>query len=524
LGMMGAGSFTAQAQTNAELQAQIASLLAQIQQLQAQLGTGTTATSTFSFNRSLTIGAQGADVTALQDYLISAGYSIPAGATGYFGVQTQAATAAWQAANGVSPAVGYFGPISQARYNSLMVAAAPDTGDADDTDDSADDSDDSDDSSDTSTPSTSLQGGEGYLDSEDFSLSSYDIDLGDTEVVYETEFEAKDSDVEINRVDFTFTDERPWLYFDEVNLLVDGQEVASLSDSSSNYTEVTNGWRARFSGLSEVVLEDDKVEITLEVVVKDVMQGTRSADTVDVIMEENAVRFVDGAGINDYAPAANFTAVDVTFNDTFSDGSIDVTLGNNSPEDATILLDADSDTNGVEVLEFDIEAEESDVEVNDVYVTFGVSNAFTTTTLGQLIDRTRLYADGSLVSTKSVATTSTTSVDVVFDDLDYEIDEDNVVTFTVEVDFNDVTETGDFPREFEAHLTQVDAETSDFSDASEASLTIGDGEFHTLVVEGLVDNVASVTAATISDGTVGEFVFELDVTAYGDTFYIDEDT
>jgi hypothetical protein len=67
-----------------------------------------------SFTRDLTIGARGADVTCLQSWLISSGYSIPAGATGYFGMQTKAAVSAWQAAMGISPTAGYFGPKSRA--------------------------------------------------------------------------------------------------------------------------------------------------------------------------------------------------------------------------------------------------------------------------------------------------------------------------------------------------------------------------------------------------------------------------
>ena len=46
--------------------------------------------SSCSFTRSLTTGASGSDVTCLQQALIAAGYSIPAGATGYFGSQTVA--------------------------------------------------------------------------------------------------------------------------------------------------------------------------------------------------------------------------------------------------------------------------------------------------------------------------------------------------------------------------------------------------------------------------------------------------
>lgn len=69
------------------------------------------------FSRSLTIGSQGADVTCLQQALINGGFSIPAGATGYFGTQTRTAVASWQSSKNIAPAVGYFGPISRAAFN-----------------------------------------------------------------------------------------------------------------------------------------------------------------------------------------------------------------------------------------------------------------------------------------------------------------------------------------------------------------------------------------------------------------------
>src|SRR5690606_20104047 len=59
----------ARAQTAAELQAQINALLAQIAALQGNTGT----TASVSFSRDLTIGATGADVTSLQNWLISKG-------------------------------------------------------------------------------------------------------------------------------------------------------------------------------------------------------------------------------------------------------------------------------------------------------------------------------------------------------------------------------------------------------------------------------------------------------------------
>ena len=67
-----------------------------------------------AFTRDLQLGMTGDDVRVLQQYLIAAGYSLPAGASGYFGGQTRAALIAFQKAKGVIPAGGYFGPKTRA--------------------------------------------------------------------------------------------------------------------------------------------------------------------------------------------------------------------------------------------------------------------------------------------------------------------------------------------------------------------------------------------------------------------------
>ncbi len=121
----------ANAATSADLQAQIQALLAQVQQLQSQLATsgGTTtgaASVSCTFTRNLTVGSTGADVKCLQEYLNASGYTVAASGAGsvghettYFGPATKAALAKWQAANGVTPAAGYFGPLSRAEYVKL---------------------------------------------------------------------------------------------------------------------------------------------------------------------------------------------------------------------------------------------------------------------------------------------------------------------------------------------------------------------------------------------------------------------
>jgi peptidoglycan hydrolase-like protein with peptidoglycan-binding domain len=74
-------------------------------------------TTAYAFTRDLTLGSTGSDVKALQEYLNSHGFPVassgigsPGDETDYFGSLTQSALAKFQAANGISPALGYFGP------------------------------------------------------------------------------------------------------------------------------------------------------------------------------------------------------------------------------------------------------------------------------------------------------------------------------------------------------------------------------------------------------------------------------
>ncbi len=74
---------------------------------------------TFKFNRNLTVGYSGEDVIELQTKLESLGYlKIPQGtAKGFFGQLTRKALAEYQEANGIVPAVGYFGPVTRQILN-----------------------------------------------------------------------------------------------------------------------------------------------------------------------------------------------------------------------------------------------------------------------------------------------------------------------------------------------------------------------------------------------------------------------
>jgi len=127
----------AQGATIEELQAQISALLTQIQALQAQLGsaTGSSSVSVPSITRDLTLGVKGADVKELQEFLNAQGYTVASSGAGsagseteYFGSLTKAALAKFQAAKGISPPAGYFGPITRSYLSSMAVGTGTGTG------------------------------------------------------------------------------------------------------------------------------------------------------------------------------------------------------------------------------------------------------------------------------------------------------------------------------------------------------------------------------------------------------------
>ncbi len=137
--MLGGAAITpAQASSDtsiASLTAQIATLLATINGLQAQLttlsGGGAGVAVSCSFTRGLYPEMSGTDVKCLQQYLNASGNTVAASGVGsagneteYYGSLTKAAVAMWQAANGVAVGAwaGYFGPASQVVYNALAAA------------------------------------------------------------------------------------------------------------------------------------------------------------------------------------------------------------------------------------------------------------------------------------------------------------------------------------------------------------------------------------------------------------------
>ena len=446
------GASTAGAETIAELQVQINALMAQLASLQG----GTVANPTAcTFTRSLTLGASGADVTCLQNYLTGTGhFTFSGGSTGYFGSITRSAVASWQAANGVAPAVGYFGPISQARYTvvagSTTVTIPPGTTTSTVSGCTAGAA-----FSSTTGQSCVVSGGittpgvEGTITVEVNSTpTGVKLREGDSmKAVAGIEIEAKTSDMRIERVkldlDATATGNTDQQFYNKIATKVyvlDGSTVlASVDLNTSTVVEDGTDRFITISGFNFVIPKDTIKVLTIALDARSSWDSTFDGDTWTVGVPVDGVRSVDGAGVNQYGPGTAFTRSFTSEGELVDDAEITVSKNVNSPKVSEVIASDGTDEDeldNLELLRFNVKAEDDNVEITDLVVTIvrAGSGLATTSTL--------YLVDGSTVVGSETATgISKTGGDVTFDDIDYVIPEDTTKTFKILTDIDDANGT-----------------------------------------------------------------------------------
>lgn len=506
---------------------------------------------TGSFTRNLTVGDTGADVKTLQMLLNSNGFTVAtAGAPGsagmetmYFGPATKSAVTAMQnafaseilAPLGLTAGTGYFGASTRAKANALCSGSpstppTPPSVPGDDDDDATGDDDDD-----------TLSGGEASL--EDFkrlgSPSGETVGEGEEEAeVAGFEFEVKDADARLSRVDVNFEatsgasgySNKPYEYFESVQLYLDGEMIAEEDASAKgDWSDLAGDvWQMRFSGLSEIVDEDSNPEIVVAVTVKSNLDSEDEATFFDVWVPANGLRAIDGAGVNQY------TGSDATDNKrSFStkaagdDDELKVSLSSSNPKASIVRVSDTSTTKDVAVLVFEMKAEGNDIVIDEIPVTFTITGH----EFDDVVSDIKLDIDGDIFSDYStVASGTDNTASTTFDiDEDVEIDEDGKVT--VKVLLNLKQKTGNYatnPVTIAASVssTQVDAITGTGGDDLSATTNSGSaiGETHQLQSEGIfaeiISTKATKTAGDNNANDVGDFEVKFDISAFDDTFYV----
>lgn len=400
----------ASAQSTADLQAQITALLAQISALQAQLaGTPTTTT----FTKDLTLGSTGSDVTALQTLLVSKGFlTMPAGVSkGYFGSLTKSALAAYQASVGISPASGYFGPITRAKMNSSVVVTPPVTP--------------------TSTPPVVNAEGS-FTVAIAAAPAAGTISAGTNVPVYGIDVRATGSNMKIDRLDLQLAvtsvgatvTHNPSSFIQKINILDGSTVLTSKSISASDiYQDANQAYWTRLTGLNFNVPKDTTKTLT---VTFDTVSAVDNNRTVTInVYGANGLRGVDTLGLNTYA------ALGTTRAQIFRAGGasvLTVSLNTNTPLENNAVVDGTNGLNDQVMLIFDAKSTIDNSTITRLAFRQSYSASGTASTI-------KVYDGSTLVGSGAASGTGAADGTTVLSNLAISVPKDTTKTLTVKMDF-----------------------------------------------------------------------------------------
>jgi hypothetical protein len=423
---------TAGATTVADLQAQINALMAQL----SAMNGGSAMGSAVQFNTNLTVGSKGADVTALQQLLVSKGMlQMPINVSyGYFGSITKGAVARWQAANGISPAVGYFGPLSRAAANSMVGSTGGTTTGGTTTGGTT-----------TTTGGITTPGAEGIMTVSAGPLSNTVVNVGQTKVpVLAIRVQAQNSDIAVQRINVNLgTNTSIYNKFFSTLYVTDaatGNVLASLPLNSGSVVQSGNNYYANITGFSVVVPKSTYKDIIIRADLYSSIDSTLLTGGQTFQIDANGVRGVDGAGIDQYGPGTLFNQT-ITVNKSLIDNAqAQVSLAPASPLSNSVAV---TDTvNGqylqLPVFAFNVTAQNDSLHLHNVAVKFvGVptASANATATAAYLYNGSTQIASASISNTTGLATFS----NITDGTAGASIPAGSTVVFTVKADVTGIT-------------------------------------------------------------------------------------
>lgn len=419
--------------TVAELQAQIAALMAQLQSM-----SGGSASSAITSD--LTVGSSGSQVVALQNTLIAQGYlRLPAGvAAGYFGSLTRAAVKAWQTAVGL-PSTGFFGPLSRAR---LVPSNAGDTTTGGTVGSG---------SGSGSVAACAVPGVEGNLSVTSAPVSTSSLNVNDQNAsILAFNAKATGSDVTLQRIklDVSGSVATPSTnltnkVLSKIMLVDDAGNVLASSDVNSNTVvkDSDNRYYITLSGFSSVVPKSSQRTYTVKANLRSSIDSTYANNTsYNIRLAASGVRGSDCAALDVYSPT---NATDITRNFTVSanladSASLTVSTNSATPLSTEIVASAgvnNNEADKVALLVFDIKADKDDVKLTDL-----IASVAATGVSGATASTTYLYA-GSSVSGSPIASASLSASAATFSNMSVLIPKGTTKTFTLAADVRSANAT-----------------------------------------------------------------------------------
>jgi len=395
-----------------------------------------------SFDRNLRQGMTGNDVRCLQALLnqspdtqvAASGYGSPGNETSYFGPLTRAAVVKFQekyaseilAPLGLTQGTGFVGPATRAKLNSLLSGVTPSPSPSPSP-------------SPTVTPSSGREGT--IIVNQAASPASgvvlYEGDVG--QAVIGIRVKAQNSEITVQRILLNFGSTKIYDYFTNLYVYDGASVVASTPLNSSTVYKSGGQYYLQISGLNVLVPEGQEKTLTVKVDVNSSISRDISLPaSVTITVGENAVRGVDGAGVNQYGPTRDFSN-SVTVRTTLaSQATLALSTDANTPLPRNYGVGSLGQGYGVEVLRFRLKASYDDVKVTDI-VNVTVSGSALTTTASTVT--AYLYVEGQSDPIDSATVASNGDVD--FDDIaagnGVVIPKDSSKVFIVKLDYNNVT-------------------------------------------------------------------------------------
>ena len=515
--------------------------------------TTTTSMAAPMFTTDLTVGSTGASVSALQTWLISKGYSIPAGATGYFGTQTKAAVAAFQTANGISPAAGYFGPITRAKANAMggsttggtttVSGCAPGAAYSSTTGQPC---------SSTTTGGGTLTGGEGTINNfQIVGANNVTLGAGATQQVYGFQFVAGGSDLSVNRIYYdvyntTLTGTtRPWVIFQNATLKDGSGTVVATIDATNqaNWSQdgtAANGnqiYRLSYENVNNVV----KMNATQTYYLTLSTQGAFATNTYggvySVALAPQGMRATDALGLQQYSTSNAATASLVTVNNNAT-GSVVLSTGSNNPQTQTLMANQNTATQNVTVNTFTLQNNGSAaLELYSLPVTLSTAttSAFSAPyyqASSQIVQDVKLWQGTTLLDTESPSSTFVSGGTLNFKNLNFALPVGNTQSFSITADIQPIGGSNPAPSGVALTLT-VPGTTADIETASGAIVaptSASTGNILAFATQGLtVDAVPaagswSITTSGNGNQQTGTYNFTFNVTAFGQDIYVSSTT
>jgi len=328
---------------------------------------------------------------------------------------------------------------------------------------------------------------------------------------------ARKSDISLKRVEIKMNT-RAWQCLSYISLYDGENAVKGTEVTKANLIEVTAGadYRAYIDGIDVKVAKDVVKTLTVKVSALPVIDSamlTNNACDIGFTVKMNAIRGVDTAGVNQYAPAGDLSIRTIDMPSVVT-GAIEVKANAATPAEGVAIVSDTDPTADVVLLKVDLKAKNVGVTVNSLPVTL--------TDASSILSTLKLYDGDTVLSSKIASTT------ITFDNLNVTIGKDVTKTLTVKADAKVLATTS------EGAIVSVSAATTNVAsivaiddyDISVTSLT-GSATGKNIYLYTKAPSLALVSTSitgTTNKVAQGDFTIKFNVTADGGDIYVSATT